>query len=182
MLKLCLSPVLLRSRGRSRKDGSHTGVAYNEAFKRDAAALVESGISLEQVRRDLGVSNSELSAWLQDARLKTNGMTPSNDPDKQREMRQALKRIRNLEMENDGLRRAATYVSQIHSALPNKRSTRSSKSWPQRVLGVGTGLLSMLQQHGLPGPMRRAGAADDHAMMESFFSLLKKNVLDRRLG
>lgn len=30
------------------------------------------------------------------------------------------------------------------------------------------------------GPMSRVGAAGDNAAMESFFSLLQKNVLDRR--
>lgn len=33
---------------------------------------------------------------------------------------------------------------------------------------------------GLTGSMGRLGAAGDNAMMESFFSLLQKNILDRR--
>ena len=45
-------------------------------------------------------------------------MTPSKDPDEQREMRQALKRIRELEMENEVLRRAAAYLSQVHITPP----------------------------------------------------------------
>lgn len=91
---------------------------YSEEFKRDAVGLVESGISQKQVCRDLGVSKSALSAWIQDARFKTYGMTPSKDPDEQREMRQALKRIRELEMENEVLRRAAAYLSQVHITPP----------------------------------------------------------------
>ena len=35
-------------------------------------------------------------------------------------------------------------------------------------------------RHGLVGSMGRVGAAGDNAAMESFFSLLQKNVLDRR--
>ncbi|CAJ1511218.1 DDE-type integrase/transposase/recombinase [[Mycobacterium] burgundiense] len=38
----------------------------------------------------------------------------------------------------------------------------------------------VLGYHGMVGSMGRVGAADDNAAMESFFSLLQKNVLDRR--
>ncbi len=37
-----------------------------------------------------------------------------------------------------------------------------------------------LHRHGMVGSMGRVGAAGDNAAMESFFSLLQKNVLDRR--
>lgn len=37
-----------------------------------------------------------------------------------------------------------------------------------------------LDQHGMVGSMGRVGAADDNPAMESFFSLLQKNVLNRR--
>ena len=37
-----------------------------------------------------------------------------------------------------------------------------------------------LGQHGMVGSMGRVGAAGDNAAMESFFSLLQKNVLDRQ--
>lgn len=37
-----------------------------------------------------------------------------------------------------------------------------------------------LNRHGLVGSMGQVGAAGDNAAMESFFSLLQKNVLDRR--
>ena len=93
-------------------------VMYSDEFKRDAVGLVESGISQKQVCRDLGISKSALSAWLQDARFTTYGMTPSNDPDEQRGRRHALKRIRELEMEYEVLRRAATYLSQVHITPP----------------------------------------------------------------
>ncbi|MBP1326398.1 transposase [Leucobacter exalbidus] len=72
----------------------------------------------KQVCQDMGISKSALAAWVQDARFKTYGITPSKDPDEQREMRQALKRIRELEMENEVLRRAAAYLSQIHITPP----------------------------------------------------------------
>ena len=40
--------------------------------------------------------------------------------------------------------------------------------------------LRALARHGLVGSMGRVGAAGDNAAMESFFSLLQKNVLNRR--
>lgn len=41
-------------------------------------------------------------------------------------------------------------------------------------------VLTVLARHGLVGSMGRVGAAGDNAAMESFFSLLQKNVLNRR--
>lgn len=38
-----------------------------------------------------------------------------------------------------------------------------------------------LETHGMVGSMGRVGAAGDNAAMESFFSLLQKNVLDRKV-
>jgi putative transposase len=41
-------------------------------------------------------------------------------------------------------------------------------------------LVGALNRHGMVGSMGRVGAAGDNAAMESFFSLLQKNVLNRR--
>jgi putative transposase len=41
-------------------------------------------------------------------------------------------------------------------------------------------LVHALNRHQMIGSMGRVGAAGDNAAMESFFSLLQKNVLDRR--
>ena len=41
-------------------------------------------------------------------------------------------------------------------------------------------LVHALNRHAMVGSMGRVGAAGDNAAMESFFSLLQKNVLDRR--
>lgn len=43
-------------------------------------------------------------------------------------------------------------------------------------------LVHRLNRHQMVGSMGRVGAAGDNAAMESFFSLLQKNVLDRRTG
>lgn len=41
-------------------------------------------------------------------------------------------------------------------------------------------MVRALHHHGMVGSMGRVGAAGDNAAMESFFSLLQKNVLNRR--
>jgi transposase InsO family protein len=52
--------------------------------------------------------------------------------------------------------------------------TDRGSQFRSRTLGHG------LHRHNMVGSMGRAGAAGDNAAMESFFSLLQKNVLDRR--
>ena len=93
-------------------------VKYTDEFKRDAVSLVESGIAQKTVSRDLGISKSALQAWVRDAKFQSHGMTPSKDPDEQRQMATAVRRIRELEMENEVLRRAAAYLSQVHITPP----------------------------------------------------------------
>lgn len=91
---------------------------YSDEFKRDAVALVESGIAQNQVVRDLGISKTALQSWVRDSRFQSHGLTPPTGPDERRDMSQALKRIRELEMENEVLRRAAAYLSQVHITPP----------------------------------------------------------------
>lgn len=100
-------------------------VKYSKQFKRDAVALVlTQGMSQRQVCADLGISKSALQIWVRDAQLRGRGIepTPAGDTDAQREQAKKLKRIRELEMENEVLRRAAAYLSQanlrIGSASP----------------------------------------------------------------
>lgn len=49
---------------------------FTEEFKKDAVALVESGISQKQVAADLGVSKTALQTWVRDARYQSHGMAP----------------------------------------------------------------------------------------------------------
>ena len=99
---------------------------YNDQFKADAVVLVESGISRWQVCADLGISRSRLLKWITQARLKDHGMSPSSDPAVAQEMSAAVKRIRELEMENEVLRAAAAYLSQ--EAIGPQGSSRPWKN------------------------------------------------------
>lgn len=93
-------------------------ITYTDEFKRDAVALVASGIPQKQVVKDLGVAKTTLQAWVRDARFQSHAMTPTTDPEARKDMSQALRRIRELEMENEVLRRAAAYLSQAHITPP----------------------------------------------------------------
>ena len=93
-------------------------VRYTEQFKADAVALVESGITQTKVCKDLGVSKSALGKWVTDAGLRSVGITPPPDVEERREVAQAFRRIRELEMENEVLRRAAAYLSQAELKSP----------------------------------------------------------------
>ena len=93
-------------------------IAYTDEFKRDAVALVASGILQKQVAEDMGMAKTTLQARVRDARFQSHGMTPTTDREQRKDMAQALRRIRELEMENEVLRRAAAYLSQAHITPP----------------------------------------------------------------
>ena len=71
-----------------------------------------------QVCTDLGISRSSLQNWVNQDRLHSRGLTVPADASERKENVAALKRIRELEMENEVLRRAAAYLSQAHITPP----------------------------------------------------------------
>ena len=100
-------------------------VKFSEGFKGDAVGLVlTQGMSQKQVCADMGISKSALQAWVRNAELAGRGIVPaaSGDADGQREQAKMLKRIRELEMENEVLRKAAAYLSQANLRIGAARS------------------------------------------------------------
>ena len=92
------------------------GAVYPEQYRKDTADFVmASGRTIKQCAADLGVNDKTLSNWVADrkrelgvegtARLKP--AEPKADP----ELAAARRRIKELEMENDFLRRAAAYFA-----------------------------------------------------------------------
>ena len=84
--------------------------AFPLEFRRDVVAVArQSGAPISQVARDFGISETCLQRWLklddveEGRRL---GLTQAESP----ELREARKRIRLLEQENEVLRRAAVYL------------------------------------------------------------------------
>jgi transposase len=98
---------------------------YPKEFREDVVRVArgrEPGVTLEQIAADFGVHPITLSKWLRRAAI-DDGVRPGVSREEARELRDAMKRIRLLEQENEVLRRAAAYLSQAN--LPGKGSTRS---------------------------------------------------------
>jgi transposase-like protein len=72
---------------------------------------------LKQVAADFGISESCLANWLS-AADREDGVKPGLTAGELAELREAKRRIRLLEQENEVLRRAAAYLSQAN--LPGK--------------------------------------------------------------
>jgi transposase-like protein len=79
-------------------------------------------VTLAQIAKDFGVSEQSLLNWIKAAEVEE-GRRPGTTAAEGAELREARKRIRLLEQENEVLRRAAAYFSQAH--LPGKGFTRS---------------------------------------------------------
>lgn len=93
---------------------------YPQEFRDDVVRVArkrESGVHLKQVAKDFGISESCLTNWLKAADVQ-DGLKPGTTAAENAELREAKKRIRLLEQENEVLRRAAAYLSQAN--LPGK--------------------------------------------------------------
>ncbi len=93
---------------------------YPKEFRDDVVRVArnrEPGQHLRQIAADFGISESCLTNWLRKADIE-DGTTPGSTASENAELREARKRIRLLEQENEVLRRAAAYLSQAN--LPGK--------------------------------------------------------------
>ena len=91
--------------------------AYPKEFRDDVVAVARRGdMSVKQVAKDFGIAESCLRNLLaqDDAGAETRpGVTKAENED----LKKARRRIRELEMENEVLRRAAAYLSQANLKL-----------------------------------------------------------------
>lgn len=98
---------------------------YPAEFRADVVRVArdrQDGVTIEQIATDFGVHPMTLQKWLRRAAVE-DGVRPGQTTSESVELREARKRIRLLEQENEVLRRAAAYLSQAQ--LPGKGSTRS---------------------------------------------------------
>ncbi len=89
---------------------------YPKEFREDVVRVArnrEPGVTLEQIATDFGVHPITLSKWLRRADT-DEGNRPATTSGESAELREARKRIRLLEQENEVLRRAAAYLSQAN--------------------------------------------------------------------
>ncbi len=84
--------------------------AFPIEFRRDVVAVARStDASMSQVARDFGISESCLARWLKMDDIEE-GRRPGVSQAESAQLREANKRIRLLEQENEVLRRAAVYL------------------------------------------------------------------------
>jgi transposase-like protein len=98
---------------------------YPREFREDVVRVArdrDAGVTLTQIAKDFGISEQSLLNWIKAAEVEE-GRRPGTTASEGAELREARKRIRLLEQENEVLRRAAAYFSQAH--LPGKGFTRS---------------------------------------------------------
>ncbi|MEY8657328.1 IS3 family transposase [Brachybacterium paraconglomeratum] len=93
---------------------------YPQEFRDDVVRVArnrEPGQKLSQIAKDFGISESCLTNWMRQADVE-DGASPGTTREDSAELRDARKRIRLLEQENEVLRRAAAYLSQAN--LPKR--------------------------------------------------------------
>ena len=90
---------------------------YPKEFSDDVAAVARRGQAPLQIAKDFGISEGSLANWMKQADIE-DGRRPVLTGADRAELREAKKRIRLLEQENEVLRRAAAYLSQAN--LPGK--------------------------------------------------------------
>lgn len=88
---------------------------YPEEFRRDAVELVRSsGRSLREVGKELGVNHETLRNWVNAARQAEAGQRDGAEPisaDEREELRRLRKKVAELELEKEILRKAAQYFA-----------------------------------------------------------------------
>ncbi len=98
---------------------------YPREYRDDVVRVArdrEPGVTLEQIAADFGIHVMTLSKWMRQADVDA-GVKPGSTTTDNAELREARRRIKLLEQENEVLRRAAAYLSQAN--LPGKGSSRS---------------------------------------------------------
>ena len=84
---------------------------YPQEFRDDVVAVARQGqSSLKQIAKDFGISEATLHNWLKKADIE-DGSSPGVTEKEAAELREAKKRIRLLEQENEILRRAAAFFA-----------------------------------------------------------------------
>ncbi len=98
------------------------GPHHPKEFRDDVVAVARRGEApIKDIAKDVGISEACLRNWLHAADV-ADGEKPGVTKTESAELREARRRIRLLEQENEVLRRAAAYLSWAH--LPGKGSSR----------------------------------------------------------
>ena len=84
--------------------------SYTEEFKKEAVRLVqEEGMTIAQVKKILGVSYNAIRKWLDESQNPRSNTDLSND--EKEELRRLRKEVKELRMEREILKKAATFFA-----------------------------------------------------------------------
>ncbi|MEU1973773.1 transposase [Microbacterium sp. NPDC019599] len=89
---------------------------HSPEFRRRALDLVAQGEPVARTARELGISESCLRTWMNRDAIDS-GAKPGLTTDERKELVEARRRIRVLEMENEILKRASAYFAR-ENVLP----------------------------------------------------------------
>jgi len=90
---------------------------HPKEFRDDVVAVARKGeASIAKLAADFGISESCLRNWMRQADVE-DGVRPGTSVAENSELREAKRKIRLLEQENEVLRRAAAYLSQANLRL-----------------------------------------------------------------
>ncbi|RKE66905.1 transposase [Dietzia kunjamensis] len=90
---------------------------YPQEFRDDVVRVAqarEDGVTLEQIAADFGTHPMALNKWTREADVEA-GIQPGTTSAESHELREAKRRVRLLEQENEVLRLAAAYLSYANS-------------------------------------------------------------------
>lgn len=93
---------------------------YPKEFRDDVVRVArnrDDGVTIEQIAADFGVHPMTLSKWMRQTDI-DEGTKPGTSTSESAELREAKRRIRLLEQENEVLKKAAVYFAQAN--LPGK--------------------------------------------------------------
>ena len=91
---------------------------YPKEFRDDVVAVARKGEApLNQIAKDFGISEGCLHGWMKKADVEDGNRLGVTDK-QSAEVRELKKRNRLLKQENEVLRRAAAYLSQVHITPP----------------------------------------------------------------
>lgn len=79
---------------------------YDAEFKKDVVKMIESGRSVPEVAQSLGIGTNLIYYWTKQARKKTRNVSGQRDDAFDEEKAALQKRIRELELERDVLKKA----------------------------------------------------------------------------
>ena len=94
---------------------ARNGRTFSPEFREDAVKLViDSSRPIAQVARELGIGEATLGNWVNRYRRDHAGEEPPLDVSDRARLREVERQLREVKMENEFLKKAASYFAQDH--------------------------------------------------------------------